>query len=43
MVTHDPRYAHMADRSIHLFGAQAVSEDQAQMHSLEESGFDVAT
>ncbi|MGY8799504.1 MAG: hypothetical protein ACKVG4_12075 [Longimicrobiales bacterium] len=43
MVTHDPRYTRMADRSTHLFDARAVSEDQAQMHSLEESGFDVAT
>ncbi len=42
MVTHDPRYAHMADRSVHLFDGQVVSEDQAQKHALEEAGFDVA-
>ncbi|NJD20338.1 MAG: ABC transporter ATP-binding protein [Gemmatimonadetes bacterium] len=42
MVTHDPRYAHMADRSIHLFDGQVVSEDDAKKHMLEDSGFDVA-
>ncbi len=42
MVTHDPRYAHVADRMIHLFDGQVVSEDQAQKHALEEAGFDVA-
>ena len=42
MVTHDPRYAHVADRSVHLFDGQIVSEDQAQRHALEESGFDVS-
>ena len=42
MVTHDPRYAHTADRSVHLFDGQVVSEDQAQKHALEEAGFDVA-
>jgi len=41
MVTHDPRYAHVADRSIHLFDGQVVSEDQAQKHQLEEAGFDM--
>ncbi len=42
MVTHDPRYAHMADRSVHLFDGQVVSEEDAQKaHELEESGFDV--
>ena len=41
MVTHDPRYAHVADRSIHLFDGQVVSEDQAQKHALEEAGFDM--
>ena len=40
--THDPRYAHMADRSIHLFDGQVVTEDVAKMHMLDESGFDVA-
>jgi len=43
MVTHDPRYAHMADRSIHLFDGQVVSEDDARRaQALEQSGFDVA-
>ena len=27
MVTHDPRYAHMAERLIHLFDGQVVSEE----------------
>ena len=42
MVTHDPRYAHVADRTVHLFDGQIVSEDDAKRHQLEESGFDVA-
>ncbi|MCG6954708.1 MAG: ABC transporter ATP-binding protein [Gemmatimonadetes bacterium] len=43
MVTHDPRYAHVADRSVHLFDGQIVSEDDARRaQALEESGFDVA-
>jgi putative ABC transport system ATP-binding protein len=43
MVTHDPRYAHVADRSVHLFDGQVVSEDDARnAHELEEAGFDVA-
>jgi ABC-type lipoprotein export system ATPase subunit len=42
MVTHDPRYAHVADRSIHLFDGQIVSEDDAKKaHELEEAGFDL--
>ena len=42
MVTHDPRYALMADRSVHLFDGQVVSEEDAQKaHELEESGFDL--
>ncbi len=42
MVTHDPRYAHVADRAIHLFDGQIVSEDDARKaHELEEAGFDV--
>jgi hypothetical protein len=32
----------MADRSIHLFDGQVVSEDDAKRHMLEDSGFDVA-
>ena len=43
MVTHDPRYAHEADRSIHLFDGQVVSEDDARKAAeLGEAGFDVA-
>jgi putative ABC transport system ATP-binding protein len=42
MVTHDPRYAHVADRAVHLFDGQVVSEDQAQKHALETAGFDMA-
>ena len=30
MVTHDPRYAHMTDRTVYLFDGQVVSEDQAE-------------
>ncbi|HEX7117744.1 MAG TPA: ABC transporter ATP-binding protein, partial [Longimicrobiales bacterium] len=30
MVTHDPRYAHVADRQVHLFDGQVVSEDDAR-------------
>ena len=41
MVTHDPRYAHIADRTIHLFDGQIVSEDDAQRHALETVGFQV--
>jgi putative ABC transport system ATP-binding protein len=42
MVTHDPRYAEVADRAIHLFDGQVVSEDEVQKHALEEAGFDMA-
>jgi putative ABC transport system ATP-binding protein len=41
MVTHDPRYAHVADRAVHLFDGQVVSEDQAQKHAMETAGFDL--
>jgi len=42
MVTHDPRYADVADRSIHLFDGQLVSEaDANKAHELQEAGFDV--
>ena len=41
MVTHDPRYSHIADRTIHLFDGQIVSEDDAQRHALETVGFQV--
>ncbi len=42
MVTHDPRYAHNAERTIHLFDGRVVSEeDAASARELEESGFEV--
>ena len=41
MVTHDPRYAHVADRTVHLFDGQVVSEDDVKRaQGLEEAGFD---
>jgi putative ABC transport system ATP-binding protein len=42
MVTHDPRYAHVADRTIHLFDGQVVSEHDAREQELVSAGFDVA-
>jgi putative ABC transport system ATP-binding protein len=41
MVTHDPRYARHAERSIHLFDGRIVEEDAAHagQRDLEESGF----
>ena len=40
MVTHDPRYAHVAERTIHMFDGQVVSEDDARQHrELEGAGF----
>jgi putative ABC transport system ATP-binding protein len=43
MVTHDPRYAHIADRSVHLFDGQVVSEDDARKAAeLEDAGFDLS-
>ena len=41
MVTHDPRYAKNAERSIHLFDGRVVEEDAARsgLKDLEESGF----
>ncbi len=42
MVTHDPRYAHFADRTVNLFDGQIVSEANGEkLKELEESGFDV--
>ena len=46
MVTHDPRYADYAERSIYLFDGQVVEDvsgpRQAEMaHELEEHGFEV--
>ncbi len=44
MVTHDPRYARHAERSIHLFDGQII-KDEASQHDaaveLEESGFEI--
>jgi putative ABC transport system ATP-binding protein len=40
MVTHDPRYAHVAERMIHLFDGQIVSEEDAfKMAAMERSEF----
>ena len=43
MVTHDPRFARHADRSIHLFDGRVVEEDHSHKgeKELEESGFDM--
>jgi len=43
MVTHDPRFARHADRSIHLFDGRVVEEDHSSKgeKELEESGFDM--
>jgi putative ABC transport system ATP-binding protein len=42
MVTHDPRYARYADRTIHLFDGQIVRDEATTAaHELEESGFEV--
>ncbi len=42
MVTHDPRYAHLAERTVHLFDGRIVDEEDARRASqLEESGFEV--
>ncbi len=44
MVTHDPRYARHADRSIHLFDGRVVEEDgtgKRAERELEESGFHI--
>src|SRR4026208_2008314 len=46
MVTHDPRYARHADRSIHLFDGRVVEEDGSKHRGekeLEESGFRIAS
>ena len=41
MVTHDPRYARHAERSIHLFDGRVVQDGDAKLafKDLEESGF----
>ena len=42
MVTHDPRYARHADRTVHLFDGRVVEEDGSRdiEHEMEESGFE---
>jgi putative ABC transport system ATP-binding protein len=44
MVTHDPRFARHADRSIHLFDGRVVEEDHSSKgeKELEESGFEMS-
>jgi len=43
MVTHDPRYARHAERSIHLFDGRVVEDDlnHSGLKDLEESGFEI--
>jgi putative ABC transport system ATP-binding protein len=42
MVTHDPRYARHAERTIYFFDGQVVNDgDSLKAHELEESGFEV--
>jgi len=46
MVTHDPRYARHADRSIHLFDGRIVEEERGQREQKDEaelraSGFEI--
>ena len=42
MVTHDPRYARHADRTVHLFDGRIVEEERMPLEEreLRESGFD---
>jgi len=47
MVTHDPRYARHADRSVHLFDGRIVEEEEAarreqETTELRQGGFDMA-
>jgi len=46
MVTHDPRYAQYAQRSIHLFDGRVVEDEQKarkeqETAELRQSGFEV--
>jgi len=42
MVTHDPRYAEHADRTVHLFDGQVVRDEAGvKARELRESGFEV--
>jgi len=44
MVTHDPRYARHAQRSVHLFDGQIVKDEMGQkVEELEQHGFRVGT
>ena len=36
MVTHDPRFARYADRTIHLFDGRVVEEEQGPQRQVEE-------
>jgi putative ABC transport system ATP-binding protein len=43
MVTHDPRYADHAERSVHLFDGQVVRDERSALAAeLERHGFEVA-
>ncbi len=43
MVTHDPRYARHAERTLHLFDGQVVRDERSQVAAeLERHGFEVA-
>jgi putative ABC transport system ATP-binding protein len=48
MVTHDPRFARYAQRTIHLFDGRVVEEEtpgaqrDAEKRELQQSGFEVA-
>jgi putative ABC transport system ATP-binding protein len=47
MVTHDPRFARHASRTVHLFDGRVVEDEsparqQADERQLRESGFEVA-
>ncbi len=43
MVTHDPRYAHAAERTVHLFDGRIVDGAESREGlELEESGFELA-
>ena len=42
MVTHDPRYAEHAERSIHLFDGQIVRDERSAVaQELERHGFEI--
>ncbi len=46
MVTHDPRYAEFAERTIHLFDGRIVEEEEHAERAIEElreSGWEIAT